>query len=131
MPNDIENQLRAAIKGLLYTSETDAPFEIVHWRNGGESMDEKKVLLLSGHKPNDAVETMSIEEFFKDLTTNQSWYGAEEKAAAKKYVQLKSILEQLKNPQVFKLDSIRIDIYIIGQDAKGDWVGVKTKAVET
>ena len=69
MPNDFENQLRAAIKGLLYTSETDAPFEIVHWRNGGESLDEKKVLQLSGHKPNDEVETMSIEEFFKDLTS--------------------------------------------------------------
>lgn len=131
MPNDIENRLRAAIKGLLYTSETDAPFEIIHWAKGGETLDEKKVLQLSGHKPNDEVETMGIEDFFKDLTSNQSWYGAKEKAATKKYAQLKSILQQFKHPQVFKIGSIRIDIYILGQDSEGDWVGVKTKAVET
>lgn len=131
MPNDTESQLRAAIKGLLYTSETDAPFEIVHWRNGGENLDEKKALQLSGHKSNDDVETMSIEDFFQDLTTNQSWYGAEEKAAAKKYAQLESIFEQLQAPQVFKIGSIRIDIYIIAQAPNRDWIGVKTKAVET
>lgn len=132
MPNDIDIALKEATKGLLYTSETDAPFEIVHWPAEGDSLDAKKVLQLSGHQPNAPVETMSVDEFFKDLTKNQSWFGAEEKAAAKKYQKLQAVIQQqLTDPQVYRVGEIQIDIFIVGRSAQGDWAGVKTKAVET
>lgn len=130
MPSDIEKDLQKAIQGLLYPSETDASFEIVHWQDG-ENLDPKKVLQLSGHKPKDLVEIQSVEDFFKPLTDVQTWFGTEEKATAKKFGQLEAIIKQLKNPQVFKIGKIQIDIYVVGKSPTGDWVGVKTSAVET
>jgi len=132
MPGDIDNALKEATKGLLYTSETDAPFEVVHWPADGDVLDAKKVLQLSGHPLNERVERMSIDEFFEELIKTRSWFGAEEKAAAKKYQQLLAVIQQqLTGAQVFRVGEIQIDIFIVGKTAQGDWAGVQTKAVET
>ena len=132
MPNEIDAVLQEAIRGLLYQSETDAPFEVFHWPDGATSLDPKTVLKLSGHKPKDPVETLSVGEFFKPLTEEQSWFGATEKAAARKYRQLQEVIQQhLSHRQVFRVGKIKVDIFIVGKSAQGYWAGVKTKAVET
>ncbi|MDB6022244.1 MAG: Nuclease inhibitor-like protein [Pedosphaera sp.] len=132
MPKEIDTALQQATQGLLYQSETDAPFEIIHWPNGAASLDPKTVLKLSGHKPKDPVETMSVDEFFKPLTDVQAWFGKEEKAAAQKYRQLREVIQQqLNNPEVFKVGKIQVDVFIVGRSPQGHWAGLKTKAVET
>ena len=68
MPDEIDNDLGQAIEGLLYMSETDASFEIVHWPDGAATLDAKQVLKLSRHKAKDPVQTLSVDDFFKPLT---------------------------------------------------------------
>jgi hypothetical protein len=132
MPNEIETALQQATKGLLYESETDAPFEVFHWPDKAPSLDAKKVLQLSGHKPKDPVQVLALDDFFKNLTEEQSWQGAEEKADVRKYRNLLGIIkEKLSDPQVFRVGRIQVDIFIVGKTPQGDWMGVKTKAVET
>jgi hypothetical protein len=43
MTDSIVTQLQQASKGLLFLSETDAPFEVIHW-----SAQEKLALLIYG-----------------------------------------------------------------------------------
>jgi Nuclease A inhibitor-like protein len=40
--------LRRASKGLLYTSETDAPLEPFVWKGAGDKLTEAQVLKLAG-----------------------------------------------------------------------------------
>ena len=132
MPNEIDSALQPVIQNLLYMSETDAPFEIIHWPDGAAGLDAKKVLQLSGHKPKDPVQTISLEDFFKPLTDYQSWFGAAEKATAQKYRKLQDVIQQhLSDPQIFRVGKIQIDIFVVGRSSQGDWAGVKTRAVET
>ena len=132
MPNDIDTALEQAIQGLLYMSETDAPFEIIHWPDEAAGLDAKRVRQLSGHKPKDPVRTTSVDDFFKPLTDYQAWFGAAEKATAQKYRKLQNVIQQhLADPQVFRVGKIQIDIFIVGRSSQGDWAGVKTRAVET
>jgi hypothetical protein len=132
MPDEIDTELQQATQGLIYMSETDAPFEIIHWPDGGASLDAKQVIRLSRHKPRDPVQTLSVDDFFKPLTDYQAWFGASEKATAEKYRRLQEIIQQrLSDLQVFRVGKIQIDIFVVGRSTQGDWVGVKTRAVET
>lgn len=132
MPNEIDTDLQQAIQGLLYTSETDAPFEIIHWPDGTTGLDAKRVLQLSGHKPKDPVRITSMDDFFKPLTDFQAWFGKEEKETAQKFRKLRDVIEKnLNDTKVFRAGKIQIDIFIVGKSAQGDWTGVKTRAVET
>lgn len=132
MPDDTESALQQAIKGLQYMSETDAPFEVIHWPDTSSTLDARKVLELSGHKPKDPVQNMSVEDFFKPLIETRSWHGAAEKADVRKYQELLGVIKtKLSDPQVFRVGNIQIDIFVVGKTPQGDWMGVKTKAVET
>ena len=131
MPDEIDTDLQQAIQGLRYVSETNAPFEVVHWPNGTR-LDASRVCQLSGHKAGDPVRITNVDEFFTPLTDYQAWFGAMEKAEAQKYCELRDVIRQrLSNPRVFRVGEIEIDIFVIGRSDQGDWAGVKTRAVET
>jgi hypothetical protein len=132
MPDDIESALQQATKGLQYMSETDAPFEVVHWTDTSPTLDARKVLELSGHKAKDPVQIMSVEDFFKPLVDPKSWHGTAEKAHVRRYQELLGVIKtKLSDPQVFRAGQIQIDIFVVGKTPQGDWMGVKTRAVET
>jgi hypothetical protein len=48
MTDSIATQLKQASKGLLFGSETDAPFEVIHWPAQGE-LTPVKLLQLTNH----------------------------------------------------------------------------------
>jgi hypothetical protein len=50
MTDSIATQLKQASKGLLFGSETDAPFEVIHWPAQGE-LTPVKLLQLTNHRP--------------------------------------------------------------------------------
>lgn len=134
--DEVLAKLREATAGLLYMSESDEPFEVVSWpggeaKTGGES-DEKTVLKLTGHKPRTPIKQMTLEAFFEDLTQEQDWHGAEEKADVRKYRRLLELVRKyLADPKVYRLGTVQVEIYILGRTRAGAWAGVKTKAVET
>lgn len=134
--NDVVASLREAVKGLLYMSESDEPFEVVSWPGGGSlgitTMDAKTILKLTGNKPRTPVETVTLEDFFRELVKEEEWHGEEERADAKKYRRLLEILKsELAEPRVWRLGEVEVEIVILGRTHDGWWVGVKTRAVET
>src|SRR5262249_32950352 len=129
---DLDTLLQQATEHLLYQSETDEPFEVIHWHNGAEKLDAAKVRELSGNPPGTPVQTQTLDDFFEELVTPQKWHGEQEKADVQKYQNLlKLIKQQLTEAQVFRVGETDLDIYIVGRTREGDWAGLKTRAVET
>lgn len=128
----ISESLEIAIDGLVYVSETDEPFKVVCWPGDGKPLDSSKLLELISCSPDTPVEVTSLEDFFHELTTIQSWHGEEEAAAVRKYQNLQRLLShELSKTRVFRVGEVEVEIYIVGSTCDGNWAGVKTTAVET
>ena len=123
--------LRQAVAGLTYQSETDAEWEAFRWPTAGVlSADEVRT---QGRHPKAApVVEQPVEEFFKNMTEEQDWYGDEEKAVAAHYRSLLTVVKtKLPDARVFKAGDRKLTIYVAGQDKGGGVVGLRTTAVET
>ena len=132
--DELVSILKTAVEGLYYISETDAPFEAFVWIADEpiENVSVESVLKFAGEKPDAKIAEKTLDEFFKHPTEMQDWFGEEEKAQVEKYLKLKDLLAaKLKNPKVFKIGEVQINVYVVGTDEKGNLAGVKTKAVET
>ena len=131
MTDSIATQLQQASKGLLFLSESDAPFEVIHWPAQGE-LTPAKLLQLTHHPPDAPVEIVSLDEFFDTPTAEEDWHDEEERETVQRFENLVSVLKQnLSQLQVYRVGSIEIDVYIIGVTDGGEWAGLSTKLVET
>ena len=136
MQNDaLLKQLQQEAKGLLYTSESDAPIQPFVWTKaevGADTLTPDVVRhwkkLPTGQK---AAET-KFADFFAPMTTSQSWYGDEEKATMQKFQQLvKTLQANLTDLRVYTFGDAKQEVYVVGKTASGDFAGVHTQAVET
>jgi hypothetical protein len=109
--------LTAATADLFWTSETDAPFEVMMWKD---------------LKPIEPIVTQSIDDFFQPAITPQDWHGKEGQAIVARYEALIATLkENLREIRVDRVGEVEITIYIIGKTSDGTWIALKTSAVET
>ncbi|MEG4493281.1 nuclease A inhibitor family protein [Microcoleus sp. D3_18_C4] len=131
MTDSIATQLKQASEGLLFGSETDAPFEVIHWPAQGE-LTPAKLLQLTNHPPDAPVKLVSVDKFFAISTQEEDWHDEEEEETAKRFQNLVSVLKQnLSQLQVYRVGSIEIDVYIVGETDGGGLAGLSTKLVET
>ena len=128
---NLSEQIKKAADGLWYISETDA--EIFPFTGRKADSVTKEILLnQTGNPPDAPVEERDFEQMFERFIKIQDWFGDEEKATAKKFAALKSLLEKnLTNLKVFKVGRIEVDIFFVGLDKEGNLAGIRTKAVET
>jgi Nuclease A inhibitor-like protein len=132
MSADFLQALKAATDGLLYMSETDEPFELVHWHSSEPNLTSASLRKHIGKSSSAPVEEVDLEEFFQDLIEDQDWHDEKAKRAVQQYRQLLVVLKQnLADLKVFKIGEVQIDIYLIGRATDGDWAGIKTAAIET
>jgi hypothetical protein len=124
-------QSKDASQGLLFPSETDAPFEPFEWP-GEEGKPEKgRVLELAGVAAGTPIKVKSLDSFFKDATQEEDWQDPEEKAEAQKFRQLvKTLKEVLADPKVFLVGRSEADAYLVGRTDAG-WAGLKTRVVQS
>ena len=131
MTDSIATQLKQASEGLLFASETDAPFEVIHWPAQGE-LTPAKLLQLTNHPPDAPLEIISVDEFFDTSTAEEDWHDGEEEKTVKRFQNLVSILKQnLSQLQVYRVGNVEIDVYIVGMTDGGGLAGLSTKLVET
>lgn len=131
MTHSIATQLKQASQGLLFLSETDAPFEVIHWQAQGK-LTPAKLLQLTEHPPDAPIEVVSVDEFFAIATAEEDWHDKEERETVQRFEKLVSILKQnLSQLQVYRVGDRSIDAYIVGVTPGGDWAGLATKLVET
>ncbi|WP_310484595.1 nuclease A inhibitor family protein [Chamaesiphon sp. VAR_48_metabat_403] len=115
---------------LLWSSESDYPFEIVTWERG-EDLDPT-ALFNKLAKSNDAIETITLADFFAPALKVEGWYESDELALVNRYTDLFHAIESnLSDVKVFRVGEVEIAIYIIGKTFSGDIIGLRTDVVET
>lgn len=128
---EITDQLLAASEGLLWTSESEYPFEVFLWE-GAARLTHEEVIQKTGHSSDTPIESVTVDNFFSVATTSEDWHGDEEKEMVAKFKALvQTIKLNLANSTVYRLGEIEIDVYIIGEIPSGSLAGLSTKVVET
>jgi hypothetical protein len=130
MTTAILDTLKQATEGLLYTSESDYPFDVFLWQTN--TLTPKQLLTKTKHAKNTPVQVGDFAQFFAQVTEEKDWYGPEEKEKVAKYKQLVNTLQTLLSDiQVYRVGEIEIDVYLVGKTSEGSLAGISTKVVET
>lgn len=129
--NKTLEELKTITTGLIYISETDAPFEVTSL--GPVSSVTAQTVAQSFHLDVSAPATeTNLAAFFDRLTTVQDWHSDEQKQRVIRFRLLRETVETLlRNPKVFRIGEIQIDIFIVGESSDGDCIVIRTRAVET
>lgn len=129
--NSLSDKIEQACEGLVYISETDAP--LLPFAGGHTDIVTREIILQEiGGEQDIQVDEVDFGSFFRRLTAIKDWFGEPEKERAKKFLDLQKLLEEhLRERKVFRIGKIRLDIYVVGIDTKGNLMGVTTRAVET
>ena len=127
---DLLPALEAACEDLLWRSETDSPFEIAVLPSDHQSPGIDRLL---GYYPdNTPVSIVGLDDFFGQATMVQTWFDSRESTLVDRYRHLRELLETtLENVQVYRIGSVEMDVYLIGETEDEQLMGVKTKIVET
>jgi hypothetical protein len=116
-------QLKKAVDGLTYPSESDESFDVFRWEAKGPPSAKDQVTSHAG--AGRAIEEVPIDPFFDQLE------GSDD---IDRYRQLQRLLKSLlSGVKVFRVGAgeVRVDIYILGKTKSGDWAGLHTVSVET
>jgi hypothetical protein len=125
---EIIDRLQQATTDLVWTSESDYPFEVVTWSKDTE-LNPAALFELSADI---AIETTTLQDFFTPALVTEDWYGKEELATVDRYQKLVDMLAtNLSEVVVFRVGEVEITVYIVGRTIDRDLVGLKTQVVET
>lgn len=126
----IAASIREACDGLIFISETDS--QVTLFEGGSATDPQKAVTDDAGPEAASLLSEVTLDSFFGPLTTVQDWFGEKERTMAKKFLEMRKLLEEdLIDLKVFRLGRTRIDIYVVGVTPDGRVLGIRTKAVET
>ncbi|HEY3298690.1 MAG TPA: nuclease A inhibitor family protein [Armatimonadota bacterium] len=132
METSIIDMLSQSVEGLLYSSESDEPFDVIEWHGEGIALDERRILELTSSDADTSVETLTLDDFFGPLIADEAWFGREERESAEKYRSLRDLLcRELSDVRMYRVGEVEVGVYIVGRTADGEWVGLHTRSVET
>jgi hypothetical protein len=127
MADDAAATIQKAATGLEYPSESDAPFDLVRWDGAKGDPSPATIAAVAGgngKKKARPVDEVSPDDFFAAL--------AETDDAAKFKVLEQALKKSLSDLRVYRVGgSAKVDIYVVGRAASGDWLGLHTTSVET
>jgi len=114
---DITADLTAAIDGLWFMSETDAPFTVIHWPTAPWPLSPEQLRTLAVYPEHAPVEVLSLADFWGT--------GGEYQALHQ------TLTRHLTDLRVYRIGTIEIGLYILGLSPEREVFGVATQAVET
>jgi hypothetical protein len=126
MADDAAAAISKASAGLAYPSESDAPFDLVRWDAAKGDPSPATIAALGGKGKRKArpVQEVPAAEFFAAL--------AETDDAAKFRALEQTLGKAVADLRVYRVGgSPKIDIYVLGRAASGEWLGLHTTSVET
>ena len=130
----LREELERASAGLVYSSESDRPFEFFSLRYAGRSSPPAPVEFakLVGAKEGILAEQRSLTDFFARHTATSDPYDSEAQKIRPRYETLMRVLStRLRDVRVYRLGKIEIKCYIAGLDGEGNLAGLQTVAIET
>lgn len=125
--------LQKSSEGLLMTSESDHPFEVLLWKGEAqEPLTVEKLLRLTDHSQSSSVETIELDYFFRNSAQARDWHDENQKLMVERFQTLIETLKaNLSEIQVYRVGTINVDVYIVGKTTSGDLAGLATKLIET
>lgn len=132
--SELRRQLETAADGLLYTSESDRPFEwfslpggAAGWPYGADEFARR-----IGAAAGAPVEERTLDRFFAPHIESTDPYDTRAQEIRPRYEALKTLLAaSLAGVRVFRVGRIEIACYVVGGDDRGNLAGLRTVAVET
>ncbi len=125
---ELTDRLSTLSKDLLFPSESEYPLEPFTWESA--TLTPETILTRSLQPSDTPIESITLEDFFAQVTANQDWYDDEDRAIAQRFRDLQAAIATLENVQVFKVGTVEIEVYIVGAIGP-DLVGLKTTVIET
>lgn len=124
-------RLEQAAEGLLFLSETDAPFEYVELPGiTGEMTAE--VVASAVDAAGAPVETRSLDDFLAGHIERADPADAVGQANVPRFRALKAVLaETLSGVRVFRVGEVDLRYYVLGRTKEGGVAGLVTRALET
>ena len=129
----IERRLARAAEGLLYTSESDYPFELyVQPASVDGALTVASFRLTAGVPADSVVEELSLDDFFARHIERVDPSDSAAQALVPRYRHLRTTIRTaVREARVFRVGRVLIHCYVVGTDADGNVVGLTTWAVET
>lgn len=119
--------------GLVYTSESDRPFELFVLAGAGDRPPGVEAFArLVGADLGAPLEERDLDEFFLRHAETSDPYDAEAQRIRPRYEQLRETLRnELRWTTVYRIGRIEVQCYVVGGDGRGNLAGLRTVAVET
>jgi hypothetical protein len=130
----LRERLREAAEGLVYSSESDFPFEpfSLPLDAARERLTPAAFASLVGAPPGTPASETTLERFLQHHIEASDPWDTRAQELRPRYERLRALLrDNLREARVFRIGEIRIRCYLVGFDARGDLVGLVTTAVET
>jgi hypothetical protein len=121
--------IKEASEGLLFMSESDHPFEVIHFELANNTIEQHIQALAKKDNP---IEQQSLDYFFRNAIKVYPEADETQKQMAQRYQSLQSLLQtSLKDVLVYRIGTVNIDAFIIGRLPDGTYGGLQTKLIET
>lgn len=115
---DLET-LEEATAGLMYPSESEAPFDVFRWNASGPDLLKD----VQAHAKKGLIQEQLVDDFFEQLRDSDD---------AQRFAELRRAMESVVTGlKVYRSGRIEVDVFIIGKSHSGDWIGLHTVSVET
>jgi Nuclease A inhibitor-like protein len=126
-------RLEQAADGLLYTSESDYPFEFVFFPGAGDTPPGVDAFAVAaGAAPDAPRQERTLERFFAPHVERSDPADAESQRLRPRYEALRELLRtELRGTTVYRIGEVEIQCYVVGGDGHGNLAGLRTVAVET
>ncbi len=124
--------LRAAAKGLIYSSESDAPLKAIQLdADEGTKTAVDAVAAVASVDPGE-IHIVPLEKFLAPMVAPQTWHTDEDKVVIQQFLGLQKVLEGLVGVAAYRVgEGPDIDVYLVGVAPEGGYAGVKTRVTET
>ena len=130
----LQSILETAAAELVYTSESDRPFEWFFLKDAGTGWpyDAEELAKRFPEAGGKKIEERSLDDFFRRHIETSDPYDVRTQQIRPRYEALKATLgSSLKDPRVIRIGSIEITCLIVGDDGRGNLAGLSTVAIET
>ncbi|HUQ99820.1 MAG TPA: nuclease A inhibitor family protein [Gemmatimonadaceae bacterium] len=133
----LKAELERASADLVYSSESDRPFEFfsIGYPGRRSPPDAEDFAALIGRDAGNGdghIEERSMVEFFAHHTATSDPYDSEAQKIRPRYEALMRLLStKLRDVKVYRVGKVEIECYVVGLDGNGNLAGLKTIALET
>lgn len=125
-------RLAQAADGLLYTSESDRPFEAFELPGGGAGWPYGADEFARRIGASGGAEEVTLDKFLARHIERADPADAVMQGLRPRFEALKAQLRaELRDVRVFRVGRVEVGCYAVGADAAGNLAGLRTVAVET